>query len=137
MNLIFKKETSFPKNVTCIFWDILVAFLKHMPYLLKSYIKFCTHTKLLHAKWYTFSGSLYICSSKNKENWFLCFCWVRYWSIMTNWRKQRPFYDPTKTKMRTIQMPTSFYILLQFVRNGRSLLELTFWRYHLALHVHV
>lgn len=32
MNLIFKKETSFPKNV--IFWDILVAFLKHMPYLL-------------------------------------------------------------------------------------------------------
>lgn len=65
MNLIFKKETSFPKNV--IFWDILVAFLKHMPYLLKSYIKFCTHTK------YSFSGSLYICSSGTKRIDFFVF----------------------------------------------------------------
>lgn len=52
MNLIFKKETSFPKSV--LFWDIEVAFLKHLPYLSKSYLKFCTHTKLLYYKWYTF-----------------------------------------------------------------------------------
>lgn len=135
MNLIFKKDSSFPKSV--LFWDIVVAFFKPLPYLSKSYLKFCTRTKLLYYKWYTFLVVVFTFWFWNKGHWFLCFCWVRYWSIMTNWRKQRPFYGPTKTKMRTIQMPTSFYILLQFVRNGRSLLELTFWRYHLALHVHV
>lgn len=53
MNLIFKKETSFPKSV--FFWDIEVAFLKHLPYLLKSYLKFCTHTKLLYYKWFMYT----------------------------------------------------------------------------------
>lgn len=66
MNLIFKKEIFFLKNV--IFWDILVVFLKYMLYLLKSYIKFCIYIKLLYVKWYIFSGSFYICSLKNKEN---------------------------------------------------------------------
>lgn len=53
MNLIFKKETSFPKSV--FFWDIEVAFLKHLPYLSKSYLKFCTHTKLLYYKWFMYT----------------------------------------------------------------------------------
>lgn len=54
MNLIFKKEISFPKSV--LFWDIVVAFFKPLPYLSKSYLKFCTRTKLLYTciKWYTF-----------------------------------------------------------------------------------